>query len=232
MRRPYLLVLLACSLAACSSDTEKAEPPEQQAQTLQPYPVHSLPLGIRLDSLQKILHGHSALFNPVVANRLYRIIPLNSYDNHGYGAVELHPDSTIRTYYWYSNMDALTDEQKRYYSQPTPAADIKPVLAALTTALGEPKKVEPYPEEAWYTWRNDSASINLTLQKKSITLTKTSPGAPIVIDTTRVAPVPVAKPKAAVKKAAPKKKVVAKKKTVRKPVAKKAPVRKKTTRKR
>ncbi|HET6513275.1 MAG TPA: hypothetical protein VFH43_13865, partial [Candidatus Kapabacteria bacterium] len=113
MRRPYLLVLLACSLAACSSDTEKAEPPEQQAQTLQPYPVHSLPLGIRLDSLQKILHGHSALFNPVVANRLYRIIPLNSYDNHGYGAVELHPDSTIRTYYWYSNMDALTDEQKR-----------------------------------------------------------------------------------------------------------------------
>ncbi len=227
MRRPYLLLLLLCCLA-CSSDSDKPERPEQQARTLQPYPVHTLPLGIRLDSLQKILHGHSALFNPMVENRLYRIIPLNSYDNHGYGAVELHPDSTIRTYYWYSNTDALTAEQKRYYSNPRPATDIKPVLAALTAVYGEPTKLEPYPDEAWYTWRKDTAALNLTLQKKMITFTKTDPSAPIVVDTTsKVEPTPAAKPKVVAKKAAPKKKVVAKK-PVRKPVVKKAPVKRKT----
>jgi hypothetical protein len=224
MRRPYLLLLLLFG-TACSPDPEK---PEQQARTLQPYPVHTLPLGIRLDSLQKILHGHSAVFDPKVENRLFRIIPLNAYDNQGFGAVELFPDSTIRTYYWYTNLEALTPDQRKYYTAPRPAADIKPVLSALTAQYGSPTKLQPYPNEEWYTWRNDSASINLTLQSKSVTLTKTGPSAAIVIDTTtpKVEPKPAAKPKATVqKKTATKKKAV-----VRKPVAKK-PVAKRTTKK-
>lgn len=226
MRRLYYLAI-ALNLLACSADPDK---PEQQARTLQPYAVHTLPLGVRLDSLQKILHGHSAVFEPVVPGRLFRIIPLNAYENYGYGAVELFPDSTIRTYYWYSDIDALTPEQQRYYASPKPAPDIKPVIAALNAAYGEGTKVEPYPEEAWYTWRKDSASLNLTLQKKALTLTKTGPTAPVVIDTSKpeiAAPVAKPKPKATAKKVAVKKQAV--KKPVKKSTVKRSTAKKRTT---
>lgn len=234
MRRLTLIVLtLAC--LGCASDPEK---PEQQARTLQPYAIHTLPLGIRLDSLQKLLHGHSALFTPVVEHRMFRIIPLNAYDNQGYGAVELYPDSTIRTYYWYSAIGTLTPEQQRYYSTPRPPTDIKPVLAALSAAYGEPQKIEPYPNEAWYTWRNDSTSINLTLQNKSITLTRTGPAAAIVIDTTTPEPEPNATKtnKPVAKKAAPRSKAAVKKAPVKRTAAAKkkvvTPTKRKTTKKR
>jgi hypothetical protein len=229
MRRPLTLsiLILAFGLGSCNTDPDR---PESQARTLQPYPVHALPLGIRLDSLQKVLHGHSALFTPVVEGRLYRIIPLNAYENLGYGAVELYPDSTIRTYYWYTNIEALTQEQHRYYRVASYDATIKPVVDALTSALGTPTRPEPYPNEEWYTWRNDTATINLTVVNKELTLTKTGATKPIAIDTTSAAP--ELKPKAAIKKAAPKKKVVAKKTVQRKkPVAKRAAT-KRTSRKR
>lgn len=220
MRHPLIpSLLLALSLVSCNSDSEP-ERPEQQARTLEPYPVHTLPLGIRLDSLQTVLHGHSALFTPMVEGRLYRIIPLNAYENLGYGAVELHSDSTIRTYYWYTNIKALTDDQRRYYTQSDSNAAVKPVLDALTASLGPATRPKPYPNEEWHTWRTDSAVINLTIVKKELTLTKMDPMTAVPVDTSFVAPTPKAKPKAAVKKAVPKKKAVAKKRPARKAPAK------------
>ena len=224
MQRSLYLLLIAFTLVyGCSSDPER---PEEQARTLQPYPVHALPLGIRLDSLQTILHGHSALFTPVVEGRLYRIIPLNAYENLGYGAVELFPDSTIRTYYWYTNIEGLTDDEKRYYSLQTQDAQLKPVVDSLTVVLGPATKLEPYPNEQWHNWRNDTATVNLTVVKKEITLTKTGPTEAVAIDTTSEKPVvvakkPAAKKKAVVKKATPKRKAVTKKPASRKTTTKK-----------
>lgn len=211
---PLLLTSFACS------DPEK---PEVKARTLQPYPVHTLPLGVTLDSLQKILHGHSALFSPLVEKRMYRIIPLNAYGNVGYGAVELFPDGKSRTYYWYTNLAVLTEQERRYYTQDRPAVNLAPVLDTLKRVLGEPQIFTPYPKEEWYTWRHDSTQINLTVQNDQITLTKTTPS-PIALESdTTLEPVASATPKASTKK-----KVITKKATVKKSPAKKAPVKKRT----
>jgi outer membrane protein assembly factor BamE (lipoprotein component of BamABCDE complex) len=224
----FALQLSMLPLPGCSNN---AEDPEEQAYTLQPYPVHTLPLGVQLDSLQQILRGHSALFHPVVEGRMYRIIPLNAYGNVGFGAVEIDSTKKVKSYYWYTNLENLTAEQRRYYTQEPHAVKLDSVIAGVRKDLGEPKTFKPYPKEEWYTWQRDTAQLNLTLQNKHITFTKTAPvQVALETDTTEEVVVsPVAKPKPMAKKPAPKKKTVAKKAPVKKAPAKKAPAKRTTT---
>ena len=220
MRSIIAAVLISPMLFFGCSSQEEA--PEQQAYTLQPYPVHTLPLGVTLDSLRGILRGHSAVFSTVVEGRMYRIIPLNAYGNAGFGAVEVDTTGKIQRYYWYTNLANLDAEQKRYFTQEPHPVRLDSVIAGVKKSLGEPKTFKPYPKEEWYTWQTDTAQLNLTLQNKNITLTKTAPAAiALETDTTKeeIAAVPVSKPKVTPKKQAPKK-------TVKKPAAKMAPVKK------
>lgn len=165
------------------------------------------------------------------------MIPLNGYDHQGFGAVDLLPDGKIKSYYWYTNLEALTPDQRKYYTASSAGSSISSVLDALTKDLGPDTRLEPYPDEQWHTWKNDTATVNLTLQNKHITLTKTGPVPKGTVDAEPYEPEPavvkprtIAKPKIVAKPKVVTKKPVAKKKAA--VVRKKAPVKKKVVAKR
>lgn len=173
---PTLFCTALISFAALSGCSKQPDNPVEEAAELEPLPIHQLPLGITLDEAKQRLIGSSSEVNTIVRDRMYRALPLNSYDQQGFGGIELDKDGKVRTYHWSTNLKVLSAKERRFYDTTVTITDaLARCLRDLQKDLGEPIKEEPYPEEFWYVWTKDSARINLTQSKGTITLTKSLP---------------------------------------------------------
>lgn len=167
-------LLLTLVLLSCTTTEE-----EREVAKLKAYPPHRLPLGATIPELQKVLTGYTRHIDPVVTDRLYRIIPLKAYGLQGFASVELDPDGKARAYFWSTDREVLPEDRLGYFTQGAlNELQFQSALQELTTSLGTPTTLEPYPNEKWYSWSNDSGQINLTFRKGVITFTKSKPDKP------------------------------------------------------